>query len=255
MVLVEAVDDQGHSGRMERKVNVRNPPPIAEMTGLRTRTKEGQEMVVSGSFSRDTPSDLGNLTYQWYVDGTLQEVVGPNITLGPFKVGSHRIVLRVTDDEGAWNEDNATLKVEAKFDLERIMKTVLSPLGLVLGLVLLVVVLGSGTVLARRVRDLTTPIDEVPEEEGVLGQIGPVEGDGGVGPKPLTEGSRPISEAVMPSEEEVIPGKVPPLEVPSVPNEAFGIDIPPPPDIEGLEMPDMSMDNPIPNDIVSKEDT
>ncbi len=254
-VLVEAVDDQGHSGRMERKVMVRNPPPIAEIIGLRTRIREDQELVVSGTFSRDTPSDQDNLTYQWFIDGALQEVVGPNIRLGPFKVGSYKIVLRVTDDEGAWNEDNATLLVKARFDLKRTMEMVLSPLGLAIGLVLLMVVLGLGTVLARRVRDLPTPIDEVPDQEGGVGQTGPVEGNGDVGPKPLTEGSRPISVAVIPSEEEVLPGKVPPLEVPSVPSDAFGIDIPPPPEIEGLGMPDMSMDLPVPNDIVSKVDT
>jgi hypothetical protein len=254
-VSIEAVDDQGASGRMEQKVLVRNPPPIAEITGLRNKVKEGQKLHLSGSGSRDSVSDQGKLTYQWFIDGKLQEVSGPNVTLGHFKDGTHIIALRVTDDEGAWSEDNASIEVIGRFDIGQFVRSALSPLGLIVGIVLLLVVLGLGTILARRVRDLPTPIDEAPEQEEGLVQIGPTEDKGCPVPVPVPQGSPPLSGSVGQTEDGFMTGSVPPLEVPPFPSDAFGIDIPPPPDTEGLGMPDMSMDVAIPNDIVSKVDT
>ncbi len=254
-VLVEAIDDQGAFGRMERKVLVRNPPPIADIAGLRTRVREGQRLYLSGAGSVDTSSDQGNLTYRWFMDGKLIEEIGPNVTLGPFKVGTSSIALRVTDDEGAWNEVNASLEVYGRSRFGRLLEKALSPQALVAGLVLLMVVLGLGTVLARRVRDLPTPVDEVPEQEVGASPLGPADGKEGPVPGEIGKGPEPPAAMAGPSMEGVISSNVPPLEVPPLHSDAFGMDMPPPPETEGLEMPDMSMDAVIPNDIGSKVDT
>jgi len=189
------------------------------------------------------------------MDGKLIEEIGPNVTLGPFKVGTSSIALRVTDDEGAWNEVNASLEVYGRSRFGRLLEKALSPQALVAGLVLLMVVLGLGTVLARRVRDLPTPVDEVPEQEVGASPLGPADGKEGPVPGEIGKGPEPPAAMAGPSMEGVISSNVPPLEVPPLHSDTFGMDMPPPPETEGLEMPDMSMDAVIPNDIGSKVDT
>lgn len=82
-------------------------PPMAD-AGPDQTVSSADSVVLDGRGSFDPEG--GPLTYRWRLDGT-EIATGPTPTVGPFAVGSYRIILTVTDQAGLQWSDAMSLTV------------------------------------------------------------------------------------------------------------------------------------------------
>ena len=107
-------DDDGavsNEATVSVTVNSVNDPPVADAAGPYAGN-QNQTVTLDGSGSSDPDGSLVN--YEWRVDGSTV-YSGPNpaydLDLGGYGVGSHSILLTVTDDLGATDSDTTSLSV------------------------------------------------------------------------------------------------------------------------------------------------
>jgi len=89
-------------------IKVRNLPPVAE-AGPDISLQQSEISFDAGN-SQDTPSDLRNLSYSWdFGDGTTGEGAGPTHVYQ--SKGRFIVVLKTTDDDGAWSQDTLNVTI------------------------------------------------------------------------------------------------------------------------------------------------
>ncbi len=114
VVTVTVRDDDGAEAEAQHPIKVENVPPEARATQSAAKVLEDEEVTFDGSLSSDTPSDVeAGLTYEWNFGGD-STVEGPFASHIWTDAGSHTVVLKVTDDDGAFSEAFLTVKVENK---------------------------------------------------------------------------------------------------------------------------------------------
>jgi hypothetical protein len=106
-ITLTVTDGHGASASDDVVLLVQNRAPTADAGPDRT-VNHAQTVMLDASGSADPEG--GSLSYAWSVDG-LQVATGISATVGPFEVGTHSVVLTVTDDHGATATDNMTLTV------------------------------------------------------------------------------------------------------------------------------------------------
>ncbi|MBI4872220.1 MAG: PKD domain-containing protein, partial [Candidatus Riflebacteria bacterium] len=114
-VSLRAVDEAGNALVMQPANNlltvaiVSNRPPVANAGPDRT-VSAGSTVRLEGS---GTDPDGDPLTYSWLApDGvTLSDPASPTPAFTPTAAATHRLVLRVSDSHGAWDEDGVDLTV------------------------------------------------------------------------------------------------------------------------------------------------
>lgn len=82
-----------------RTITVNNRPPIARFE-TPAMVDESTMIKLNGSFSRDTSSDLGGLTYRWLIDGGDIILEGIKNDISFDVPGIHTITLEVKDSDG-----------------------------------------------------------------------------------------------------------------------------------------------------------
>jgi PKD repeat protein len=93
------------------EIDVRNRLPVA-VAGDDVTIAEDQVLVLDGSSSEDSPSDVASLEYRWVIDGD-DRGWSPNATAKVSWVteGSHTADLYVRDDDGAVSSDRVRVSV------------------------------------------------------------------------------------------------------------------------------------------------
>ncbi|MCS5526184.1 MAG: PKD domain-containing protein, partial [Candidatus Poseidoniaceae archaeon] len=120
-IKVDVVDMVGRRASQEITVLVENIIPESSFTinGLAGEQItnytfiEGDEMILDGSSSIDTESDMATLTYRWTIDGTVSGDM-PTIDLSELGTGTHEVELTVTDDDGTTSTKTILFSVEEK---------------------------------------------------------------------------------------------------------------------------------------------
>jgi len=112
-------DDDGGEDIVSVSLTVTNTAPSADAGGLYT-ISEGDDLQLDASGSSD-PSPADTLSYAWDLDddGLFDDAVGgtpliPWATLDGLAVnddGSYSLAVRVTDDDGGWSTDTASLTI------------------------------------------------------------------------------------------------------------------------------------------------
>jgi hypothetical protein len=110
VVEVKVRDDDGTIGLAQLPVKVENRPPVAEGAQSATSIMEGETVTFDAAGSRDTITDMEDLTIEWTrgsetIRGTLAEFQFDT-------EGSFTILLTVTDDDGAIAELFFTVTVK-----------------------------------------------------------------------------------------------------------------------------------------------
>jgi len=94
-----------------KPVTVENLPPTAE-AGDYGPVGEDEVLVLDGSASNDTPSDVPTLLFKWVVDGIDRGwSADPTTNVSWPEAGDHRARLYVQDDDGEVASDDVTLTV------------------------------------------------------------------------------------------------------------------------------------------------
>jgi len=106
-ITLTVTDGHGASATDDAVLTVQNRAPTAD-AGPDQTINHAQTVMLDASGSADPEG--GALSYAWSVDG-LQVATGISATVGPFEVGTHSVLLTVTDDHGATATDNMTLTV------------------------------------------------------------------------------------------------------------------------------------------------
>jgi len=95
-------------------IEIRNQGPVARTVDY-VRVNPNETITFDGSLSTDTPSDMTNLDYAWYVDNVTDEGrkigTGQNIEHAFTESGDFRVFLKVTDDDGNFSIASIRLKV------------------------------------------------------------------------------------------------------------------------------------------------
>ncbi len=102
VVEVRVRDDDGAVAFGQVPVKVVNRPPIAEGIQSATRVVEGEAVTFDATGTRDTVSDMEDLTVEWSRGSDVQ--IGMKVTFTFEDEGSFTVILRVTDDDGAVSE-------------------------------------------------------------------------------------------------------------------------------------------------------
>ncbi|MBN1390481.1 MAG: hypothetical protein JXA22_07560 [Candidatus Thermoplasmatota archaeon] len=102
-VILTVVDDNGDSDTASVEVTVLNRIPQPEVQGP-LEGDEDEALVYLVGPAPDSPSDMGTLTYSWYVNGQLSGNSNGQFTFLATLKGSYRIVLSLTDDDGETGE-------------------------------------------------------------------------------------------------------------------------------------------------------
>ncbi|MDG6225473.1 MAG: PKD domain-containing protein [Candidatus Thermoplasmatota archaeon] len=99
-ISLEVIDDDEASSMAFHEIEIVNSPPIADLT-MPDFAYEDQIIILNASASRDTPSDLASLIYEWDVgaDGSI-DGTGIVFSVSFSKPGKHTVKLIVTDDDG-----------------------------------------------------------------------------------------------------------------------------------------------------------
>ena len=120
-IKVDVVDLVGRRASQEVTVIVENIEPESSFTinGLSGEQFsnytfiQGNEMILDGSTSIDTESDMMTLTYSWKIDG-IESGNMPIIDLSELESGTHEVELTVTDDDGITSTKTILFSVEEK---------------------------------------------------------------------------------------------------------------------------------------------
>jgi hypothetical protein len=213
IVEVSARDDQGEVGTYTTDIEVVNPVPSVELSGVPLRVEVGESFRALGYRSTDNPSDMPYLTFEWFVNGELREDLrGKNATFNFDSPGKRIIALRVTDDDGDSYTVDLKVEVEEKDMVSRFASAIMSTTSLLIILIVLALIL----ILLFRVRntmkELRSPeVKETEEEE-------PTENP--AGEKPAWGNSGTVLDNITEKNSGKGPGKVippPDLRKPAIP--------------------------------------
>ncbi len=117
--VLTVTDNDGASDTDSVKITVVNVPPVADAGDFQIANRN-ETIIFNASGSRDTPSDIGSLTYFWdFGDGSTGS--GKVVEHTYSAAGNYTVTLTVTDDDGASDIDvvNVTINsvdVVAKID-------------------------------------------------------------------------------------------------------------------------------------------
>ncbi len=112
-------DDDGASDFTTFRINVSNLVPMAFLTVDQNQIYEDSTFILNASRTTDTPNDLPNLMYHWdlnHKDGV--QFSAEKTTNTPFleyiytSSGTKEIILKVVDDNGAWDTTELIISVE-----------------------------------------------------------------------------------------------------------------------------------------------
>ncbi len=163
---VSAMDDQGEVGTFSSGIEVVNPVPSVELSGIPLEVDVGESFTAFGYKSTDNPSDIPYLTFEWFVNGQLQQDKREkNASFSFDSPGKRIIALRVTDDDG--DSYTLDLKVEVRENdmVSRFASALMSTTSLLIMLIIFALIL----ILVFRVRntmkELRSPVDKDSEEE------------------------------------------------------------------------------------------
>ncbi len=104
-ITLTVTDEGGATGSDDMLLTLVNAPPVAN-AGPDQTANYGPTVALDGTGSSDPEG--GPLTYAWSLDG-VQIATGASPNVGPFTVGTHTIMLTVTDDKGASSSDTMIL--------------------------------------------------------------------------------------------------------------------------------------------------
>lgn len=238
-IAVTVTDDQGEFGTAEHYVNVTNPAPTVILSGIPALVRSGEEFTILGYRSHDTESDTATLQFIWILDGSiLQREEGPNLTLSLDRAGTHNISLKVVDDEGASRQTNPVeFKVEDHNMAVRVVGFLLTPIGLLLAGVFIILIILVAFQLRKKVKELPAAVNEEDQD------LPPAE-DEEVDDEPDDRDDpdediedEPDSEEEDLDDEDLIMGAVEidlPSEIDDLPEPGLA-PIPSPPDIDDME--------------------
>jgi PKD repeat protein len=103
-------DDNGESESYKKTVEVKNMKPTASLSVSKNIVYVGDEIFFSASASSDSPSDISTLTFDWDF-GDRKQGNGETIYHSYDGAGRYTVVLRVTDDDGSFSDDEITITV------------------------------------------------------------------------------------------------------------------------------------------------
>ncbi|MGA1821003.1 MAG: PKD domain-containing protein [Thermoplasmatota archaeon] len=236
-VSVKLTDDQGETGSAVHYINVTNPAPTVIISDIPTKVRRGEEFTILGYKSHDTKSDMDALVFIWILDGSiLRDENGRNLTISIDSAGMHNISLLVIDDEGAQRQTNPIeFEVEDYNIAVKIVGFLITPLGLMLAGILIILIIMVIFQLRKKVGELPDPVKEdsgIPLDDSESGEedmIDPIEPD--IDPEPETDD-------IVDETEDEDPVELVELDIPDemddIPKPGLA-PIPAPPDIEDME--------------------
>ncbi|MFO8050571.1 MAG: PKD domain-containing protein [Thermoplasmatota archaeon] len=234
-VEVRVRDDQLALGTHLIHVRIENPRPTAVIEGIPSKVDAGEWITASGHGSTDTASDRDQLDFQWSLDGEILPDRTQNISFKVDDAGEHTLILKVTDDEGAFSEVSVDFTVEKGPVVGKLVGTMISFTGLVILAGMLILILISVYQMTKKLRELPQPEKKEMEEEEKTPDLDPDE-DGA----DITGGAGDQHSVIVPTtapEKDITPegareaAALPDLSVPEID--------PPPEPVEDLEMPDV----------------
>lgn len=239
---VVVTDDQGETVSKELELMVRNPPPNVLLSGIPKKVSVDEKFTAFGYLSSDNPSDMDTLEFRWLVDGEMKEgLTEKNATFEFSTPGARTITLQVIDDDGEMRQASLTVETEEEPFLEKFIEIVFSGVGLLIIIVLLVLIIILVARINGKVNELKSPNREKVKEEDEA-QDGEPDDDGEEDPEneedPLDEDEMDDEGSIEGDLEEEGPmGDVEDLDIPE-PEDMEPPDLPSPPVIEDLDIPD-----------------
>ena len=112
-------------------LEIRNSPPVARCVDY-LRANPGEPLIFNASLSKDTPSDLLNLSYTWYLNSTSEEnLVGKGEVFEYIflESGEFKVFLKVEDDDSSFDICSIFVKIN-KYPIApeiQVEKTSVSP--------------------------------------------------------------------------------------------------------------------------------
>lgn len=115
-IILEARDDEGEIGRDDLDITIYNVPPIAIIDDITVNgggiipvngeieVFEDDIIHLSGASSFDTPSDIDDMGFEWFIDGILNSEED-EMDHSFFDEGNHLVSLKVSDDAGSVKKD------------------------------------------------------------------------------------------------------------------------------------------------------
>ena len=109
-VTITATDSDGDANTVTFPLTVYNVTPTADAGGP-YYVDEGTDITLDGSGSTDPGNDID--LYEWDLDndGEYDDAVGVTAVFNSADAGAFTVGLRVTDDDGDWGTDTATVRV------------------------------------------------------------------------------------------------------------------------------------------------
>ena len=121
-IVYHASDTSGNEANATRVVKViapANTPPVAQATATPTVTTQGEVITFDGSGSTDSDGTI--VKYEWK-EGTSVLHVGVSFTEDTLSVGTHNVVLTVTDDGNATDSTAVSVTVQSASSLSTQIK-------------------------------------------------------------------------------------------------------------------------------------
>lgn len=107
---LEVTDDGGLVDTDTTMVTISNQPPVADANGPYTETI-GMPIILDGSGSYDPDGTIINWEWDLDNDGQFDDASGETITLTFGSVGTHVVGIRVTDEYGESDTDEASVTI------------------------------------------------------------------------------------------------------------------------------------------------
>ena len=111
-VALEVTDGDGGSSIATATVTVQNVAPTADAGGPYA-TDEGVDVTLTAAGSTDPGSDIASYAWDLDNDGQYDDATGVNATFSSLTAGTFTVGVKVTDDDGAWDTDTATVTVNS----------------------------------------------------------------------------------------------------------------------------------------------
>ncbi|MGA1793013.1 MAG: PKD domain-containing protein [Thermoplasmatota archaeon] len=240
-ISIKVTDDDGEVGTAHLVVTIRNPKPQVVLENVPAEIEEGSSFVAVGYRTTDNPSDISTLVFQWYLDNeTLGNQTGRNATVKASGTGTHVLKLRVVDDDGDFTEVELEFKVVESSSLSDLLDRIFSTFVLIVLVGFLLAILMGVYQISKRTKELPPPEKPEPEEEKEeddrVEDEDEVEEEGedaGETEDPVEGPEKNISEP----DDDDLEYDGPPLPLPEELSKPA--EVPPPPAIDDLEVPDV----------------
>ncbi len=171
-IRITAIDDQGVTGYNTTFILVKNPFPNVVLGGIPVKIDVGEKFTANGYRTTDNPSDLPFLTFEWLVNGKVQDgKVDKNATFVFDSPGKRTIGLRVTDDDGDSYMVELSVDVQEDPLFSRLTEFAMSLTGLVVILVILLLTLILVFRVRSKMKELDPPNKGEKKEEEEAGSI------------------------------------------------------------------------------------